>query len=108
VIAVGVTSVLSQAPGAASEIINEQEITIECLRTQLEEAVLTIDEAAEARRKLERRIAGLEGEHDSPCPVVVPVPKEQACPKQPAYPPCYTPNPVVEAMIGQFRSRERK
>jgi len=93
---------------AASDIIAEQEVTIECQRLQLEAADLSLDEAAEARRKLERRIADLEDEHDDPCPVIVPVAKEQADPQQPGYPPGYRPKPLVEAMIAQFRSRETK
>lgn len=92
----------------ANSIINDQEIQIECLRIQLEEADLKIDEAAAVRRKLEQRIADLEDEDADPCPVVVPVPHEQAPPQQPGYPPGYRPNPVVEAMIGQFRPREKK
>ena len=57
---------------AATDIINEQQVKIECLRTQLEEADLKIDEAAAARRKLEQRIADLEDEQaDEPCPVQV-------------------------------------
>jgi hypothetical protein len=60
---------------AASEIIEEQDFDIECLRLQLQAADLMLDEAAEARRLLERRIADLEDEHDDPCPVIVPVPK---------------------------------
>lgn len=65
---------------AASSIIEEQDFNIECLRLQLEAADLMLDEAAEARRKLERRIADLEGEHDAPCPVIVSVPQGQAPP----------------------------
>ena len=80
---------------AASEIIDEQDFNIECLRLQLEAADLAIDEAAEARRRLERRIADLEDaesdELDDPCPVIVPVPKEQAPPQQPGYPPATGP-----------------
>ena len=94
---------------AASDIIAEQEVTIECQRLQLEAADLSLDEAAEARRKLERRIADLEDAlADEPCPVIVPVPKEQAPPQEPGYPPGYKPNPLVEAMVTQFRPRERK
>lgn len=90
---------------AASDIIDEQGIEIECLRLQLEAANLVIDEGVEARRRLERRIADLEDEDAAPCPVIVPVPKDQAPPQQPADSPGYKPNPVVEAMLGQFRSR---
>jgi len=98
-----------QELAASSEIIDEQGIAIECLRLQLEVADLTIDEATEARRKLERRIADLEdADPDEPCPVVAPVPQGQAPPQQPGYPPGYTPKPLVEAMIGQFRSRKTK
>lgn len=93
---------------AATDIINEQEIDIECLRLQLEAADLTIDEAAEARQRLERRIADLEDEDADPCPVIVPVPQGQAPPQQPGYPPGYRPKALVEAMIAQFRSRETK
>lgn len=94
---------------AASDIIDEQEINIECLRLQLEAADLVIDEAVETRRRLERRIADLESVGpDESCPVIVPVPKEQAPPQQPGYPPGSTPNPVVEAMIARFRPREKK
>jgi uncharacterized coiled-coil protein SlyX len=92
---------------AASEIIEEQDFNIECLRLQLEAADLMLDEAAEARRKLERRIADLEGEDADPCPVIVPVQQGQAPPQQPGYPPGYKPNPLVEAKIGQFRSRRK-
>ncbi len=57
---------------AATDIINEQQVNIECLRTQLEAADLTIDEAAAARRKLDQRITDLEDEMaDEPCPVPV-------------------------------------
>jgi septal ring factor EnvC (AmiA/AmiB activator) len=90
---------------AANDIIDEQDFDIECLRLQLETADQMLDEAAAARRKLERRIADLEDEHDDPCPVIVPVPQDQAPPQRPGYPPGYKPNPLVEAMIGQFRSR---
>jgi septal ring factor EnvC (AmiA/AmiB activator) len=94
---------------AAGDIIDEQGINIECLRLQLEAAEVVIDEAAETRRKLERRIADLEDAGtDEPCPLIVPVPQEQAPPQQPGYPPGYKPKPLVEAMIGQFRSREKK
>jgi hypothetical protein len=93
---------------AADEIIGEQDFNIECLRVQLETADLMLDEAAAARRRLERRIADLEDELDAPCPVIVPVAKEQAAPKQPGNPPGYRPKPLVEAMIAQFRSRETK
>jgi uncharacterized coiled-coil protein SlyX len=92
---------------AADDIIAQQEVTIECQRVQLEAADLTIDEAAGARRKLERRIADLEDALAiEPCPVIVPVPapKDQPPPKQPGH----KPGPLVEAMISQFRSRERK
>ena len=58
---------------AAADIIDEKEITIECLRIQLEDACLTIDEATAIRRKLEQRIADLEDEiADEPCPVLMP------------------------------------
>ena len=93
---------------SASDIIHEQDINIECLRLQLEAADLAIDEAVETRRRLERRIADLEDEHDAPCPVIVPVPNKQVPPQQPGYPPGYRPKPLVEAMIAQFRSRETK
>jgi uncharacterized coiled-coil protein SlyX len=90
---------------AASDIIDEQEMNIECLRLQLEAADLMIDEAAEAHRRLERRLADLEDEDADPCPVIVPLPRGQAPPQQPAYPPGYKPNPVVEVTLGQVRSR---
>ncbi len=96
---------------AADDIICEQEITIECQRVQLEAADLTIDEAAAARRKLERRIADLEDAlATEPCPVVAPVPaiKDQPPPQQPGYPPGYQPSPLVETLISQFRSRGKK
>ena len=94
---------------AASDIINEQDIKIECLRIQLEAADLTIDEAAAARRKLEQRIADLEDAlADDPCPVVVPVPNKQAPPQQPGYPPGYRPDPAVEAMIAEFQAKDKK
>ncbi len=92
---------------AGSDIIGEQEINIECLRLQLEAADLTIDEAAAIRRKLERRIADLEDAlADEPCHVAVP--QEEAPPQQPGYPPGYKPNPLVEAMVAQYRPREKK
>lgn len=96
---------------AASDIIAEQEVTIECQRLQLEAADLSLDEAAEARRKLERRIADLEDAlADEPCPVIAPAPAsgDQAPPQQPGYPPGYKPNPLVESMTSQFRSRGKK
>lgn len=96
---------------AASDIIADLEIQVECLRIQLEAADLTIDEAAATRRKLERRVADLEDAlATEPCPVVAPVPapKDQAPPQQPGYPPGYRPNPLVESMTSQFRSREKK
>jgi septal ring factor EnvC (AmiA/AmiB activator) len=97
-----------QELAAASDIIDEQGVAIECLRLQLEAAELTIDEAAEARRRLERRVADLEDENADPCPVIAPMPQEQVPAQQPGYPPGYRPKPLVEAMIGQFRSREKK
>ncbi len=97
---------------AASEIIDEQDFNIECLRLQLEAADLMLDEAAEARRRLEKRIADLEDAKsdklDDPCPVIVPVPQEPVPSQQPGYPPGYRPNPVVEAMIARFRPRGEK
>ena len=94
---------------AADDIIADLEVQVECLRIQLEVADTTIDEATAARRKLERRIADLEDAlGDEPCSVIVPVPKEQAPPQQPGYPPGYKPNPLVEAMVTQFRPREKK
>lgn len=64
--------VLEQEREAASSITNEQEVQIECLRIQLEEAGLKIDEGEATRRKLEQRIADLEEElADEPCPVPV-------------------------------------
>jgi chromosome segregation ATPase len=55
---------------AATDIIKDQQVNIECLRTQLEEAGFTIDEATATRRKLEQQIADLEdGLADEPCPV---------------------------------------
>ncbi len=60
---------LEQELEAASDIIDEQEISIECFRVQLEEAGFTIDEGTAARRRLEERIADLE---DEPCPVTPP------------------------------------
>jgi uncharacterized coiled-coil protein SlyX len=58
---------------AATDIIDEQEVEIECLRIQLEAAGLTIDEGAATRRKLEQRIADLEDEvADEPCHISVP------------------------------------
>ena len=63
---------LEQELEAASSIIKEQEVQIECLRIQLEEAGLKIDEKDTARRKLEQRLADLEDEQaDEPCPVLV-------------------------------------
>jgi uncharacterized coiled-coil protein SlyX len=60
---------------AANDIIDEQDFNIECLRLQLEAADLMLDEAAAARRKLERQIADLEdAEPDEPCSLVIPVP----------------------------------
>jgi len=98
---------LEQELEAASSIIKEQEVQIECLRIQLEDAGLKIDEGEAARRKLEQRIADLEDDlADEFCPV--PVPKQEAPPQKPGYPPGYKPNPKVEAMIAQFRLRERK
>jgi TolA-binding protein len=98
---------LEQELEAASDIIDEQEIAIECQRIQLEAAELTIDEATATRRKLEQRIADLEDElADEPCHV--PVPKEVVPPQKPGYPPGYTSKPKVEAMVAQFRPRERK
>lgn len=93
---------------AADDIICEQEFTIECQRVQLESADLTIDEAAATRRKLEQRLADLEDVLvDEPCPVV-PVPQEQPPPQEPGYPPGYKRSPLVEAMVTQFRHKERK
>ena len=92
---------------AADDIICEQEITIECQRVQLEAADLSLDEAAEARRKLERRIADLEDALvDESCTFIAPAPVagDQALPQQPGH----RPSPLVEAMISQFRSREKK
>lgn len=58
---------------AATDIINEQQVNIECLRIQLEAADLKIDEAAAVRRKLEQRIADLENAvGDEPCRISVP------------------------------------
>ena len=71
---------------AANDIIDVQDFNIECLRLQLETADLMLDEATAARRKLERRIADLVDEHDDPCPVIVPVAKEQTALKQRGYP----------------------
>jgi len=66
---------LEQELQAASDIIDEQEVEIECLRIQLEAAGLTIDEGTAARRKLEGRIADLEDElADEACHV----PKEKS------------------------------
>jgi TolA-binding protein len=94
---------------AASDISDEQDFKIECLRLQLETADMMLDEGAEARRKLERRIAELEeAVSDEPCPMIAPVPKEQAPPQQPGYPPSYKPNPVVEAMIARYKAGEKK
>lgn len=96
---------------AASDIIAEQEVTIECQRLQLEAADLTVDEAAATRRKLERRIADLEDAlATESCPAIVPVPapKDQPPPQQPGYPPGYKPSPLVESMTSQFRSRGKK
>lgn len=91
---------------AASEIIDEQDFNIECLRLQLATADLMLDEAAAARRKLERRIADLEDseQDDDPCPVIVPVPQEQA----PPHPSGCTPNSGVESMIARFQPREKQ
>lgn len=70
---------LEQELEAASSIIKEQEVQIECLRIQLEDACLTIDEAAAARRKLEQQIADLEDDlADEPCPVPVPGEKRRS------------------------------
>jgi uncharacterized coiled-coil protein SlyX len=56
----------------ATDIINDQQVNFECLRTQLEAADLKIDEATATRRKLEERIADLEDEvEDEPCHVPV-------------------------------------
>ncbi len=56
----------------ATDLIAEQQVNIECLRTQLEAADLKIDEAATTRRKQEQRIADLEDElADEMCPVPV-------------------------------------
>lgn len=96
---------------AATEIINEQEINIECLRIQLEASDLTIDEAAATRRKLEQRIADLEDELvDERCPVIVAAPatKDQPSPQEPGYPPGYRPSPLVESMISQFQFEEKE
>lgn len=58
---------------AATDIIDEQQVQIECLRIQLEDACLTIDEGTAARRKLEQRITDLEDELvDEPCQVPMP------------------------------------
>lgn len=74
---------------AASDIIAEQEVTIECQRLQLETTDQMLDEASEACRRLERRIADLE---DDPCPVIVPVPQGQAPLQQPGFPPAKRPS----------------
>lgn len=63
---------LEQELEAASAIINERDVQIECLRIQLNEAGLKIDEGEAARRKLEQRIADVEDEQaGEPCPVPV-------------------------------------
>jgi hypothetical protein len=63
---------LEQELDAASSIINERDVQIECLRIQLQEADLKIDEAEATRRKLEQRIADPEDElADEPCPIPV-------------------------------------
>ena len=82
-------------------------------KTLEEVADMMLEAAAEARRKLEQCIAALEdAEADEligPCPVIIPVPQDQSAPpQQPGYPPGYKPNPVVEAMIAQFRPRGKK
>lgn len=70
---------LEQELEAASSIINERDVQIECLRIQLEDACLTIDESAAERRKLEQRIADLEDAFaDEPCPVPVPGEKRRS------------------------------
>ncbi len=56
---------------AATDIITDQQVNFECLRTQLEAADLKIDEATATRRMLEDRIADLEDELvDEPCSVI--------------------------------------
>jgi uncharacterized coiled-coil protein SlyX len=77
---------------AASDIIAEQEGTIECLRLQLETTDQMLDEASEACRRLERRIADLEDEDDDPCPVIVPVRQGQAPPNNPVIRPATRPS----------------
>ena len=77
---------------AAGAILAEQDFNIECLRLQLETADQMLDEASEACRRLERRIADLEDEDDDPCPVIVPVPQGQAPSQQPGFPPAKRPS----------------
>jgi len=109
---------------AATEIIEEQDWKIEELKLELEGAGLWLEEGAEARRKLERRLAEAEqaqaagtpicslDELDA-CPVVedvqkgripAPLPPEGI---QHVATPSRRPNPIVEAMIAQFKARKQ-
>jgi len=102
---------LKQELEAASSIINEQEVQIECQRIQLDETGLKLDEATATRRKLEQRIADLEDAvADEPCPV--PVSKDARKPGVTAlqfkpYPPdrlkaTQTDLATLEALVGKL------
>ena len=96
---------------AATDIINEQQVKIECLRTQLEAADLKIDEATATRRKLEQRIADLEDEvEDEPCHVPVAQAEGSKSPVAPQFKP-YPPDRLkatptdlaeLEALVGKL------
>lgn len=109
---------------AATEIIEEQDWKIEELKVQLDGADMWLEEGAEARRKLERRLAEAEQAQAAGTPIcsldeldacqiiddvqkgriAAPLPPEGT---QHVATPIRRPNPIVEAMIAQFKAREK-
>ncbi len=111
---------------AANEIIEEQDWKIEELKVQLDGADMMLEDAAEARRKLERRLAEAEQAQAAGTPICsldeldtcqiiddvqtgrIPAPLPPEGTQHHGATPSRKANAVVEAMVEKFKAREKK
>lgn len=111
---------------AANEIIEEQDWKIEELKVQLDGADMLLEDAAEARRKLERRLAEAEQAQAAGTPICsldeldacqvvedvqkgrIPAPLPPEGSQHHGATPSRKANAVVEAMVEKFKAREKK
>lgn len=114
-----------QELAAASEIIEEQDWRNEEMKLELEGADMMLEDAAEARRKLEWRMAEAEQAQAAGTPICsldeldacqitdavqkarIPAPLPPDGTQHHGATPSRRPNPIVEAMVAQFKARKQ-